>query len=70
MLRRLLASLAIGIAGLAMPQKRTWPWCHGKRLKPQTWYYVRDPSTNAIELTAAERKRVRHPDLKLSVDIS
>ena len=43
--------------GLAMRRKRSWPWRDGKRLKPQTWYYVRDPSTNVVELTAAERKR-------------
>ena len=42
---------------LAMPRKRTWPWRGGKRLKPQTWYDVRDPSTNVVEIAAAERKR-------------
>jgi hypothetical protein len=39
--------------GLAMPRKRSWPWRDGKRLKPQTWYYVRDPSANVV---AMERK--------------
>jgi hypothetical protein len=39
--------------GLAMPRKRTWPWRNGKRLKPRTWYDVRDPSTNVVAMKQA-----------------
>jgi hypothetical protein len=37
----------------AMPRGRSWPWRDGKRLKPQTWYYVRDPSTNVVAMKCA-----------------
>jgi hypothetical protein len=42
---------------MAMPRKRTFPWRNGKRLKPQTWYYVFDPSTNVVDIAAAKRER-------------